>query len=216
MINVDTLETKLRGSEYKKDNACGTTASKIIKSGNSYYFYVSCTASSSPIKEKIYNEQGNLIINMNDTDDFENMYYSYSTNDGYLYVANRTKILKYNKDGKLLETITDYKNIYGLVDDYVFNKDDSNYLTISNLNSKKTVKLLDLTNNESLNFDYWQFSVSNKNVDYYKNTIYKELNELTPGMYFTLEGYNKGGSYNDGFSTKYYYNPKTEELKEVK
>ncbi len=205
-INVITKERVLKGSDYEKDNSCSETDSKVIKSNDKYYFYVSCTAASSHINEKFYNEEGKLIIDMN-SDTSIKTYFHYSVNNGYLYVANKDTILKYDNTGKLLETNEDYKDIVQLANNYVFYLDSSKKLTITNLDTKETSTLLDLSNKENFSFDNWNFDIYNESVNYYQNKVYKYFDLLKPGMYFTIKDNDK--------SQKYYYNLETKEISEL-
>ena len=201
-VNVLTGERVLKGNEYEKVNSCGETDSKVIKSKDNYYFYVSCTAASSHINEKFYYEKGKQIIDMN-SDNSIKKYSHYSVSDDYLYIANNDTILKYDNTGKIIETINDYKDIVQLASNYVFYLDSDKKLTIANLKTKESTTLIDLSNN-SVSFNEWNFDVYNESINYYKEEVYKNFELLKPGMYFTIEEKDN--------SQKYYYNLETKEL----
>lgn len=210
IYDVEKNENLLSVSDYEKiiDFPCGKIDSKAIKSDDNYYFYVSCVAASAPFYEVFYNENGNLIVKMNTTtryDKKEGEYYLYSIIDGYLYIASENEILKYNQDGKILNTIKDYKNIMGLKDKFVFYQDENKNLMYSDINTKESKKIM--------NIDILgDIEIIDFSINYFENSEYRDFSLKEPGFYLYFD-FNS----DQGFDYKeYYYNLEKNTLEEVK
>ncbi len=204
IINTKTEEALVNRKEFLGDKICGEVSGEVIKSNDNYYFYLACTSASAPYYEKIYSEDGKLIIDMNSEYPEKTSYNLYSSFDGYLYVGNKNSILKFDNKGNLLETNNSYNNIIALVSNYVFFVDSENMLEISNLNTKETKKLLDYSEYSGIGYSRFGY----KGHNYYQTKKYINFQEIEPGIYFSLL---KG--INGGVQEDYYYNPDTFMLK---
>ncbi len=120
------------------------------------------------------------------------------TSDGYLYHYEKdSNLLKYNIDGKLVSTITDYKKIKMLSNDFVVFTNEKNELMLHNLVTNESKKITDIKNNDVI---YDELSFYRENIiNITHNNVYRE-----DGLYVVIVNNNNW--------TEYYYNPQTKNI----
>ena len=173
LIDVNTNKTIL--SDGFED---GVRASyDVYEDKGNTYIHEYC-ASDAPCST-LYTKDGKEIIDLIEKKSKFTIY------NGNLYVASTNEIFKYDANGKLLETIKDYKNIIGINNKYILVVDNNK------------VNMIDFINKDKHELSSWNKETYLGSWEYYpKNTF--NVKEIQAGSYFEI--------YDNGNSECYYYN----------